>query len=60
MIAEKALLELNWIIAEKSLVRCQDYPGLKFMRRIKNLDDRDKQRAEVLIWYKKFDEAETI
>jgi len=50
IIAERSLLDLNWVIAEKALVRCQDYPGLKFMRRIKNLDDKGKQKAEVLIW----------
>lgn len=60
ILAERALVDLNWVIAEKALVRSQDYPGLKFMRRIKNLDDKGKQKAEVLVWYKKFDDAENI
>jgi len=33
---------------------------LKFLQRVRELDDKDRQRAEILIYYKKPEEADEI
>ncbi len=34
--------------------------GIQFVKRLKLLNDRNKQRAEVAAYFRRFDEAETI
>jgi WD repeat-containing protein 35 len=60
IVAEKALLNLDFLIAEKSLIKIDDYKTLKYVKKIQQLDDREKQKAEVLILYHKYDAAENI
>jgi WD repeat-containing protein 35 len=47
-------------MADKAFVRCADYHGIQFVKRLQMLDDELKQRAEVAAYFKKFDEAETL
>jgi len=47
MLAEAALEQLNLVIADKGFVRCRDYQGIQFVKRLRKLDDKKKQKAEV-------------
>ena len=60
ILAESALEQLNFLIADKAFVHCSDYQGIQFVKRLKLLNDRNKQRAEVSAYFRRFDEAETI
>lgn len=60
ILAEKALEELDYKTAEKALLKIDDYKALKLIKRIESLDDKDKQKAEVLAYYGRYDDAEAI
>jgi len=60
LLAENSLENLNLPMADKAFVRCADYHGIQFVKRLQMLDDELKQRAEVAAYFKKFDEAETL
>jgi WD repeat-containing protein 35 len=60
LIAEAALDKLDFQIAEKAFVKIEDYHGIKFLKRLKNIDDKHKQKAEISAYFNKFDEAEQI
>lgn len=45
IVAEKALMDLDFLIAEKALIKVDDYKTLKLIKKIQQLDDREKQRA---------------
>ncbi|CAM9895088.1 unnamed protein product [Heterosigma akashiwo] len=60
LVAEAALEALDLGAAERAFVRCGDYGGLQAVRRLQGLSDRMKQRAEVAVYFKRFDEAEAI
>jgi WD repeat-containing protein 35 len=60
ILAESALEQLNFLIADKAFVHCSDYQGIQFVKRLKLLSDRNKQRAEVAAYFRRFDEAETL
>mmetsp|Transcript_9052 Transcript_9052/g.14851 ORF Transcript_9052/g.14851 Transcript_9052/m.14851 type:complete len:1200 (+) Transcript_9052:114-3713(+) len=60
ILAEAALEQLNFAIADKAFVRCTDYQGIQFVKRLRKLDDKSKQKAEVCAYFKRFDEAEQI
>ncbi len=44
ILAEAALEQLNFVVADKAFVRCSDYQGIQFVKRLKLLSDRNKQR----------------
>jgi len=60
LLAETALEKLDLATAERAYVEYADYQGIKFVKRLKFLGDRHKQRAEVAVWFSRFDEAEKI
>lgn len=60
IVAEKCLLDLDYVNAERALLRIDDYKTIKYIRKIQVLDDREKQRAEMLALYGKYDEAENV
>lgn len=60
LLAETALEELDFIVAEKAFIKCVDYQGIQFVKRLRRLDDKTKQRAEVAVYFQRFDEAETL
>ena len=60
ILAESALEQLNFVVADKAFVRCSDYQGIQFVKRLKVLTDRKHQRAEVAVYFRRFDEAENI
>lgn len=60
LIAEAALEKLDLTVAEKAFVACSDYPGIQFVKRLRLLTDRGKQKAEVAAYFQRFDEAEAL
>lgn len=60
ILAESALENLNLSVADKAFVRCQDYQGIQFVKRLRLLKKTQKQKAEVNAYFKRFDEAEEI
>jgi WD repeat-containing protein 35 len=51
---------LDYKTAEKALLKIDDYKALKLIKRIETLDDKDKQKAEVLAFYGRYDDAEVF
>eukprot|EP01012_Entosiphon_sulcatum_P034864 TRINITY_DN4426_c0_g1_i1.p1 TRINITY_DN4426_c0_g1~~TRINITY_DN4426_c0_g1_i1.p1 ORF type:complete len:1254 (+),score=336.39 TRINITY_DN4426_c0_g1_i1:198-3764(+) len=60
LLAEAALEKMDMTVAEKAFVKCQDYKGIQFVKKLRLLGDRQKQLAEVATYFKRFDEAEKI
>jgi WD repeat-containing protein 35 len=60
LLAEYALEKLELVIAERAFVRCSDYHGIHFVKRLQMLDDLHIRRAEIAIYFKKFDNAEQL
>jgi len=60
LIAKQALDTLNFFVAETAFVKCNDYPGIQFVKQLKLLSNRKKQQAEVMAYFGRFDEAEQI
>ncbi|CAD7934483.1 unnamed protein product [Amoebophrya sp. A120] len=60
LLAENALELLEFQVAEKAFVKFEDYSGIQFVKRLKLLSDKVKQKAEVSTYFQKFDEAEAL
>jgi len=60
LVAEQALENLNFFVAETAFVKCNDYQGIQFVKQLKLLSNRKKQKAEVMAHFGRFDEAEQI
>lgn len=60
LLAEAALEELEFVVADKAFVRCGDYQGIQYVKRLRLLNDRMKQKAEVAAYFQRFDEAEAL
>ena len=60
LLAEASLERLDFAVSEKAFVRCSDYQGIQFVKRLRMLDDSVKQKAEVAAYFQRFDEAEAL
>ncbi|XP_046859399.1 WD repeat-containing protein 35-like isoform X2 [Xenia sp. Carnegie-2017] len=60
LLAEAALERLSLEMAEKAFVKCQDYHGIKFVKRLAKLDSDMKRQAEVCAYFQRFEEAEKL
>lgn len=60
LLAEQALSVLDFDHAEMAVVRSGDYPAIQFVKRVKLLEDPQKQQAEIHVYYNRFEEAEKI
>uniref|UniRef100_A0A7S4L907 Anaphase-promoting complex subunit 4 WD40 domain-containing protein n=1 Tax=Guillardia theta TaxID=55529 RepID=A0A7S4L907_GUITH len=60
LLAEFALERLDLQTAEKAFVKLGDYQGIQLVKRLSHLSDKAKQRAEVSVYFKRFDEAEKL
>lgn len=61
LLAEAALEPaLDFAVAEKAFVRCLDYTGVQFVKRLRQLNDKVKQKAEVAAYFQRFEEAEAL
>lgn len=46
--------------AEAAFVRCSDYAGIQFIKRLANIHSDQLKKAEVAAYFKDFDEAEKL
>eukprot|EP00050_Salpingoeca_kvevrii_P018636 m.76510 g.76510 ORF g.76510 m.76510 type:complete len:1153 (+) comp8114_c0_seq1:167-3625(+) len=60
LLAESALADLHFEISDKAFVRCHDFQGIEFVKRLQKLDDPSKQEAEVATYFGRFEDAEKI
>ena len=60
LLGETALERLDFPAAEKAYVASSNYPGIQFVKRLRLLGDKVKQRAEVAASFARFDEAEEL
>jgi WD repeat-containing protein 35 len=60
LLAEASLEQLELELAEKAFVRCKDFAGIQFVKKLHHLDSEIKQRAQVATYFEKFDEAERL
>ena len=60
LLAEAAVEALDLTTAETAYVRCKDYPGIQFVKRLHSVTQPAIQRAEVAAWFGHYDEAERL
>lgn len=60
LLADCALRASNYEIAELALVKCKNFQGIQFLKRLKKLNDKNLQQAEVCLYLKEFDRAKQI
>ena len=60
LLADCALRASNYEIAELALVKCKNFQGIQFLKRLKKLNDKNLQQAEVCLYLKEFERAKQI
>ncbi|XP_006239947.1 WD repeat-containing protein 35 isoform X1 [Rattus norvegicus] len=60
LLAEAALQKLDLYTAQQAFVRCKDYQGIKFVKRLGNLQSESMKQAEVIAYFGRFEEAERM
>uniref|UniRef100_A0A3Q3JKH4 WD repeat-containing protein 35 n=1 Tax=Monopterus albus TaxID=43700 RepID=A0A3Q3JKH4_MONAL len=60
LLAEAALQKLDLKTAEHAFVRCKDYQGIEFVKRLANLQSEPMKQAEVAAYFSRFEEAERM
>lgn len=60
LLAEAAIEQLDLTTAESAYVRCKDYPGIQFVKKLQNIQDAKIQKAEVAAWFSRYEDAEKI
>ncbi|XP_072811114.1 WD repeat-containing protein 35-like [Vicugna pacos] len=60
LLAEAALQKLDLHTAEQAFVLCKDYQGIKFVKRLGNLQSESMKQAEVVAYFGRFEEAERM
>lgn len=56
--AEAALQKLDLYMAQQAFVHCKDYQGIKFVKRLGNLQSESMKQAEIIAYFGRFEEAE--
>merc|ERR1719395_92702 len=56
LVADAALDQLNFPVAEKAFVCYGNYQGIQFVKKLRQLEDVTKQKAEVAVYHQRFDE----
>ncbi|XP_042302193.1 WD repeat-containing protein 35 isoform X3 [Sceloporus undulatus] len=60
LLAETALQRLDLHTAEQAFVRYKNYQGIKFVKRLRNLQSELLRQAEVAVYFGRFEEAERM
>uniref|UniRef100_A0A672HZ34 WD repeat-containing protein 35 n=1 Tax=Salarias fasciatus TaxID=181472 RepID=A0A672HZ34_SALFA len=60
LLAEAALEKLDLKTAEQAFVRCNDYQGIEFVKRLGNLQSEPMKQAEVAAYFGRFEEADRM
>ena len=56
-ITKKALEKMDFDTAQKTMLQMSDFEGLEFLKNVKNIEDEDIKKAEILQYNSNFDEA---
>ena len=56
-ITKKALDKMDFDTAQKTMLQMSDFEGLEFLKNIKNIEDEELKKAEILQYNSNFDEA---
>jgi WD repeat-containing protein 35 len=60
LLAQAALEQLQFEIAQQAFVKCRDYQGIQLVKRLKLTNLPQRQRAEVAVYFGNWKEAEDI
>ncbi|CAL8109802.1 unnamed protein product [Orchesella dallaii] len=60
LLARAALNQLDLSVAETAFVRCRDYAGVQFSKRIANITNDVVRKAEVSCFFEDFEKAEAL
>ncbi|XP_054168893.1 WD repeat-containing protein 35-like [Oppia nitens] len=60
LLCHTALDKLDLNVAEMAMIRCKDYKGIQFVKRVKQLTSDSLKRAEIYAYSGQFDEAERV
>ena len=60
MLADHAMRGLDFAAAEAALVRCKDYKGIQFCKKLSRLTSEGMKRAGVYAFFGELDEAEKV
>lgn len=60
LLGESSLKKLDLETAEAAFVRCTNYQGIKFIKKLKAIQNENIQKAEVAAFFSDFDEAEKL
>ncbi|XP_033640666.1 WD repeat-containing protein 35-like isoform X1 [Asterias rubens] len=60
LLAEASLENLDLKMSEQAFVRCKDYQGIEFVKRLGNLQSEVMRSAEVAAYFKRFEESERM
>lgn len=60
LLGESSLKKLDLETAESAFVRCTNYQGIQFIKKLRSIQSREIQKAEVAAFFGDFDEAEKL
>ncbi|XP_048515413.1 WD repeat-containing protein 35 isoform X2 [Athalia rosae] len=60
LLAESALNNLDLETAENAMVRCTDYLGIQFIKRLQNVNNDQLKKAEIAAFLGNYDKAEKL
>ncbi|CRL00247.1 CLUMA_CG013520, isoform A [Clunio marinus] len=60
LLGESSLKKLDMETAESAFVRCTNYQGIQFIKKLRTIQNENIQKAEVAAFFGDFDEAEKL
>jgi WD repeat-containing protein 35 len=60
LLGESSLKKLDLETAESAFVRCTNYQGIRFIKKLRSIQNENIQKAEVAAFFGDFDEAEKL
>lgn len=60
LLGESSLKKLDLETAESAFVRCTNYQGIQFIKKLRSIQNKSIQKAEVAAFFGDFDEAEKL
>lgn len=60
LLAEAAIQKMDFQTAEAAFVRCKDYQGIQFVKKVSALQNETMRKAEVAAYFKEYDLADKL
>lgn len=60
LLGESSLKKLDLDTAENAFVRCTNYQGIRFIKKLRSIQNQQIQKAEIAAFFGDFDEAEKL